>query len=135
MTGSSGCYSTGGRPRWRERAFCRTRGGLELRIRELIGREYQAAVAHLPDWHPDVAGAPAPAPTPIKVVSSPEPVSCYTGHHAVETAPLTTLEGDDYPLEYYDDGYPRLPECLRRAPLVKLVVNNAPRDTIKEEAA
>jgi hypothetical protein len=37
-----------------DRAFCRTRAGLELRIRELIGREHQAALAHLPDWHPDV---------------------------------------------------------------------------------
>ena len=26
-------------PRWRDRAFCRTRSGLELRIRELIGGE------------------------------------------------------------------------------------------------
>ena len=43
------------------------------------------------------------------------------------------LQGD-YPLKYYDDGFPRLPECLRRA-TPKLVVNNPPRDTIKEEAA
>jgi hypothetical protein len=40
-------------PRWRDRAFCRSRSGLELRIRELIGEEHQAAVAHLPDWHHD----------------------------------------------------------------------------------
>ncbi len=25
-----------------------------------------------------------------------------------------TLMGDDYPLEYYPDGYPKLPDCLRR---------------------
>ena len=24
------------------------------------------------------------------------------------------LLGDDYPLEYFDDGYPKLPECLVR---------------------
>ena len=24
------------------------------------------------------------------------------------------LEGDDYPLEYYPDGYPKLPSCLDR---------------------
>ena len=24
------------------------------------------------------------------------------------------LEGDDYPLDYYPDGYPRLPACLDR---------------------
>ena len=26
------------------------------------------------------------------------------------------LQGDDYQLDYYDDGYPVLPECLRRRP-------------------
>jgi endogenous inhibitor of DNA gyrase (YacG/DUF329 family) len=25
------------------------------------------------------------------------------------------LQGDDYPLEYYDDGYPLLPACLEKA--------------------
>ena len=24
------------------------------------------------------------------------------------------LQGDDYPLEYYEDGYPKLPACLDR---------------------
>jgi hypothetical protein len=47
-------------PRWRDRCFCRTRRGLEMSIRELIGPEYQGAVAHLPDWHPDVEDVPEP---------------------------------------------------------------------------
>lgn len=25
-----------------------------------------------------------------------------------------TLQGDDCPLEFYPDGYPMLPDCLRR---------------------
>ena len=31
------------------------------------------------------------------------------------------LQGDDYPLEYYPDGYPKLPVCLDRhvTPLAK----------------
>jgi hypothetical protein len=29
--------------------------------------------------------------------------------------PLQALQGDDYQLEYYEDGYPKLSECLRRA--------------------
>ena len=28
--------------------------------------------------------------------------------------PPGTLEGDDYQLEYYEDGYPKLPACLDR---------------------
>jgi hypothetical protein len=33
-----------------------------------------------------------------------------------EESPTTSdpLSGDDYPLEFYADGYPKLPECLRR---------------------
>jgi hypothetical protein len=27
------------------------------------------------------------------------------------------LQGDDYPLEYYEDGYPKLPACLDRRAL------------------
>ena len=26
----------------------------------------------------------------------------------------SAVQSADYPLEYYADGYPRLPECLRR---------------------
>jgi hypothetical protein len=26
------------------------------------------------------------------------------------------LQGDDYPLKFYEDGYPRLPICLDRKP-------------------
>jgi hypothetical protein len=29
---------------------------------------------------------------------------------------LGALQGDDYPLEYYEDGYPKLPACLDRRP-------------------
>ena len=173
-------------PRWRDLAFCRTRGGLELSIRELIGREHQAAVAHLPDWHPDVAGVPEPkrlpngkldlryrsshgstlargqvireqvlaqlhlpnpltitlpdgtttrvwlptgrdgkgkkiigdalwwgvncaerAETPIKVVSSHETA-------VPDESTPQALQGDDYQLEHYADGYPKLPACLKR---------------------
>ena len=27
------------------------------------------------------------------------------------------LQGDDYPLEYYEDGYPKMPACLDRRPV------------------
>ena len=45
-----------------------------------------------------------------------------------------TLEGDNYPIEMDETGFPIMPACLRRTSL-KLVVNNPPRITIKEEAA
>ena len=28
------------------------------------------------------------------------------------------LQGDDYPLEYYEEGYPKLPTCLHRRLIV-----------------
>ena len=34
-------------------------------------------------------------------------------HHHEGPTP-GALHGDDDPLEYYEDGYPKLPECLRR---------------------
>ena len=44
-----------------------------------------------------------------------------------------TLKGDD--IGTYPDGYPIMPPCLRREPLLRLVVNNPPADTSKEAAA
>ena len=45
------------------------------------------------------------------------------------------LQGNDYQLDYYKDGFQVMPPCLRREPALKLVVNNKPGDTSKEEAA
>jgi hypothetical protein len=45
------------------------------------------------------------------------------------------LKGDDVEVGTYPDGFPILPACLRRAPMLKLVVDNKPTDTTKEEAA
>ena len=172
-------------PRWRDRAYCRTRSGLELRIRELIGREHLSAVAHLPDWHPDVDGVPEPKrlpngkldlrgrnhgstlargrdireqvlarlhlPNPLTITlpqggttrvwlatgkdgkkivgdalwggvnyaGQPEPIEVVSGQTSVpDESTAKPLQGDDYQLDYYADGYPKLPECLdRRRPL------------------
>jgi hypothetical protein len=38
-------------------------------------------------------------------------------------APRPELQGDDYGLEYYEDGYPKLPACLDRRP--KLPISEA----------
>jgi hypothetical protein len=186
-------------PRWRDRAFCRTRSGLEQSIRELVGREHQAAVAHLPDWHPDVDGVPDPkwrrrgkrmvldlglrggstvargnaireqvlaqqhlpnpitiilpdgtttrvwlatgkdgkkiigdalewgincagrTETPLEVVNSRE--TARGDHDTPGARPNSccpfgptpgALQGDDVQLDYYEDGYPKLPACLDR---------------------
>jgi hypothetical protein len=58
---------------------------------------------------------PAPCPTRSDY-TAPSPV-----RRPLETPPEVRnweggpLQGDDYPLEYYEDGYPVLPDCLRRA--------------------
>lgn len=43
-----------------------------------------------------------------QVASTPPPAGTYKPEFT------ETLEGDDYPLEYYEDGYPKLPACLDR---------------------
>ena len=155
--------------------------GLELRISELIGREHQVAVAHLPDWHPDVDGVPEPKrlpngkldlrgrshtstaargqmireqvlahlPNPLtitlpdgtmtrvwlatgkdgkKIVGdalwwgvncagcAETPLEVVSSHETAVPDESTSkpLQGDDYQLEYYADGYPKLPACLDR---------------------
>jgi hypothetical protein len=117
-------------PQWRNESFCRTRAGLEQSIRELVGREHEAAVTCLPSWHSDVAHASEP-PTPLEAVSSPETSPAEDQHSPrlrrlrnglingifADEAELAAyqrgLQGD-YQLEYYDDGFPKLPDCLRR---------------------
>jgi predicted nucleic acid-binding Zn ribbon protein len=36
------------------------------------------------------------------------------GYREAVTGPSTAVQGDDYPLEYYEDGYPKIPVCLDR---------------------
>ena len=173
-------------PRWRDRAFYRTRAGLELSIRELVGPQHQTAVAHLPDWHPDVDGVPEPkwrkrnkhrvldlggrkntiargARIRQKVVAQQHLQTsltitledgsttrvwlaagkdgkkiigdslswglCCAGRAEIPVemvrclqTPIPApnmpgaLQGDDYPLEYDENGFPELPACLDRRP-------------------
>jgi len=46
-------------------------------------------------------------PMPEATVDEPQPVSAKPG-----------LQGDNYPLNYYPDGYPKLPACLDRRSVV-----------------
>jgi hypothetical protein len=55
-------------------------------------------------WGVNCAGR---AETPLDVVSSQE--TTPDEHRQPEA-----LERDCYPLEYYEDGYPKLPACLDR---------------------
>jgi hypothetical protein len=100
--------------RWRDRSFCCTREALIRCIREHA--EIDAGL-NFPAHHPGRPGkpvaaapqAPPPMPTTPKVVTPvlPRPTLVWR-------APL---RGDDYSLDCYEDGYPKLPDCLdRRGP-------------------
>jgi hypothetical protein len=69
--------------------------------------------------------------SPVEVLTEDRPMSgtgrsAYSPQPPSSTRPQPTvreftngptpgaLQGDDYPLEYYDDGYPKLPACLDR---------------------
>ena len=58
MAKCSGCYSTGEHLDGVTVPSAAHAMGLRFGIRELIGREHLGTVAHLSDWHPDVAGVP-----------------------------------------------------------------------------
>lgn len=47
-------------------------------------------------------------PAPAAAAPTPDAASAAIG------ATPGALQGDDYPLEYYEDGYPKLPACLDR---------------------
>ena len=46
--------------------------------------------------------------------SSAPPLGSESRARAFTTNFTEVLKGDDYPLEYYPDGYPKLPACLDR---------------------
>jgi hypothetical protein len=56
--------------------------------------------------HSRYPNAITPAPTPL--LEAPEAPSYGFGRKG------DPLRGDNFPLEYYNDGYPKLPDCLDR---------------------
>lgn len=77
---------------------------------------------------PQRNGLPQGPPPPLSAVE----IACLGGHvvtvkprqYVPRIVPVVddasagptagALQGDDYPLDYYDDGFPKLPDCLRR---------------------
>jgi hypothetical protein len=56
----------------------------------------------------------------ITRLKTPPKLGVYPSSHGSNPDGSTpgALQGDDYPLEYYEDGYPKLPACLdRRKPM------------------
>lgn len=59
------------------------------------------------------------APVPEKRLQAPERAATASdtplGSHFNQHGPTPgAIQGDDYPLDYYPDGYPKLPACLER---------------------
>jgi hypothetical protein len=83
-----------------------------------VARHRRKSVGHSPS---EVLTESPPIPSPIR--------SAYSGPAPATAAPTVpsnpvrefahgptpgALQGDDWPLEYYEDGYPKLPACLDR---------------------
>jgi hypothetical protein len=79
------------------------------RCRKAASRASLCVTRSLPATQPpgrcDTASAPAPQPPDAPLT----PPSYGWGKPGDPP-----LQGDDYPLEYYEDGYPKLPGCLDR---------------------
>jgi hypothetical protein len=66
----------------------------------------------LPEKRPPRLQTASSAPVGVLEKEIPPPVKLWDG---------PPLQGDDYQLEYYEDGYPKLPACLdRRAAILPL---------------
>jgi hypothetical protein len=98
---------------WQGVAFCRQREPLIREVKKLLGLVPEVLLSlpkhHDPDEDPKAQTA---VEAPLLSVVAPEvPRAVFNPHGAT----LGALQGDDYQLEYYEDGYPKLPACLDRA--------------------
>jgi hypothetical protein len=63
-------------------------------------------------WRINVKAAIGVDQDRLRFTEEPPAMADYNPHGPT----LGALQGDDYPLEYYVDGYPKLPACLDRRP-------------------
>jgi hypothetical protein len=104
-----GCGKTFTRVRQAQR-YC----SKECRVADAVDRfrskeEAITTSPPIPSTREAITGAVAPLQSSQKAL--PEPLPYFNPHAPTPGA----LQGDDYPLDYYADGYPVLPDCLRRA--------------------
>ena len=60
--------------------------------------------------YPSIKGS-GDTPSAAALCKPPLPSTPYFNPHGPTPG---ALQGDDYPLEFYQNGFPKLPECLRR---------------------
>lgn len=106
---------------WSNRAYCVTRAGLLRCVREYCGEidvDALALLRALPEWHPDRQQRGTPEAPLVGVVpeklSPAAPDADQAASYGFGRPGDKPLSGDDYPLEFYEDGYPKLPACLDR---------------------
>ena len=91
------------RPKREDQRFCCPRHAVKDRVARHRSRYINAPLTVVPEKPLQLAKAPA---TRLAETATPY----FNPHGPTPWA----LQGDDYQLEYYDDGYPRLPACLDR---------------------
>ena len=104
----AGCGKTVTRVRQAQR-YC----SKECRVADAVERyrgkeEAITSSAPIPSTGEAITGAVAPLQRSQKTL--PERLPYFNPHGPTPGA----LQGDDYPLEYYEEGYPKLPACLDR---------------------
>jgi hypothetical protein len=88
-------------PKKREKQrYCSTR----CRVGDAVGRHREAITEPSPSTGEAITGAPAPS---YGLQKPSEEVSYGWG-------PPGEVLKDDYPLEYYEDGFPKIPDILKR---------------------
>ena len=102
-----GCGQTF-RPKRLAQRYCSTpcrKADFKRRSRAIEKRPPSPHATALPEKRPPRLRAPCSIAVAASEKEPPPPVRLWAG---------PPLQGDDYPLEYYEDGYPKLPACLDR---------------------
>src|SRR6476620_10102085 len=98
------------------RARCHIRGGLRGKLSRDPNERHMFCLA---DRKPGATPASVLALMPARVAPMPAMEAPTVEDHCVDVELISdphgptpgALQGDDYPLEYYDNGYPKLPSC------------------------
>jgi hypothetical protein len=103
-------------------------------------KEFVAANKRVRRKNPTLRLAVSGPRSTVKAPAPPLPTQATyvwpTHHDDIPRGPTPgALQADDYPIGTDPDGNPVMPACLRRAPHLKLVVDNTPTNAAKEEAA
>ena len=99
-------------PRREAQAYCSPRCGTKYRVARHRSRYVELTLTQRPGSR--YIGSSAPLQGSERHSESTFPPLIWPERDFTSGHTPGALQGDDYQLEYYEDGYPKLPSCLKR---------------------